>query len=328
VQHSPTQPLAAYLDTWLQLQRSQLQPSTWVSYRSNIECYLKPGLGDVALGELTPRELSTFYAQLQLHGRQRGAGPLSLRTVQYCHGVLHKALADAVRLEIVPRNVAHNATLPRIDLRGDGMREIRCWNAQQLRRFLAHTAGSPLQPLWHLAAATGMRRGELLGLRWDDVDLSTATLTVRRALSVINDDVRLKQPKTSRCRTLRIDPQTAEVLARVQREQRRHRDRAAGWRNDWNLVFTHLDGQHLDPRRISYLFRIAVRDAPVPPIRLHDLRHTHATLLLQAEVPAKVVSERLGHAQITLTLDIYAHVLPAMDADAADRFAAAVFPDG
>jgi len=176
-----------------------------------------------------------------------------------------------------------------------------------------------------LAAATGMRRGEVLGLRWEDVDLANRSLTVRRALSVVQGHAMLKQPKTSRCRTLRLDGITIAVLEQRGRAQERDRADAVEWRDHWNLVFTHTDGRHLDPVRVTHAFRRAVLDAPVPRVRLHDLRHTHATLLLQAGVPVKVVSERLGHAQISLTLDIYAHVLPAMDADAADRFAAAVF---
>jgi integrase len=316
-----------YLREWLQLQRSQLQPSTLESYRSNVERYLVPALGDVPLDQLTAAQLSAFYSRLQHSGRHRSGQPLSLRTVQYCHGVIHKALGDAVRHELLARNVAMNATLPKVDLRGDRVAEIHAWTAEELRRFLDHTRATPRQSLWHLAAATGMRRGELLGLRWDDVDLAGRTLSVRRSLSVIKHDARLKQPKTSRCRTLRVDAATTAVIEARRREQDEHRTNAAAWRNEWNLVFTETDGRHLDPMRITHEFRLAARDAPVPRIRLHDLRHTHATLLLQAGVPVKVVSERLGHATISLTLDIYAHVLPAMDADAADRFAATVFGD-
>jgi integrase len=175
--------LAAYLAQWLQQQRSQLQPSTWESYRSNVERYLVPALGEVALGELSAAQLSAFYAKLQRDGGQRSGRPLALRTVQFCHGVLHKALADAVRFELVDRNVAVNADLPRVDLRGDGVRELRAW-----------TAGMPLHDLWHVAVATGMRRGELLGLRWDDVDLDSRALSVRRALSVVKGQARLKEP--------------------------------------------------------------------------------------------------------------------------------------
>ena len=286
--------------------------------------YLVPAFAETRLPDLTAAQLSTFYASLQQSVGIRGR-PLALRTIQYCHGVIHKALNDAVRLELLPRNVAMNATLPRVDLRGDGVKEIRAWTAEELRGFLDHTTGSPHHPLWMVAAATGLRRGELLGLRWDDVDLDGRSMTVRRALSVIKGNAQLKQPKTSRCRTLRLDAVTLHVLKRRRADQQRDRSAADTWHNDWNLVFTDAIGRYLLPMRITHAFRVAVRTAPAPRIRLHDLRHTHATLLLQAGVPVKVVSERLGHAQISLTLDIYAHVLPAMDADAADRFAAAVF---
>ncbi len=195
------QTVGQYLTDWLQLQRSQLQPSTLESYRSNVERYLVPALGDVLLDQLTAAQLSAFYARLQHSGGYRSGQPLTLRTVQYCHGVIHKALGDAVRHELLARNVAMNATLPKVDLRGDGVAEIHAWTAEELRRFLDHTRATPRHPLWHLAAATGMRRGELLGLRWDDVDLAGRALSVRRALSVIKHDARLKQPKTSRCRT-------------------------------------------------------------------------------------------------------------------------------
>lgn len=315
-----------YLTEWLQLQRSQLQASSWVSYRTYVVHYLVPAFADVPLADLTSAQLSTFYASLQQGVGFRGR-PLALRTIQYIHGVIHKALADAVRLEILPRNVAANATLPRIDIRGDGVKEISCWSVEELRRFLDHTKGSDHHPLWMVAAATGLRRGELLGLRWDDVNLPGRSLTVRRALSVVKGHAQLKQPKTSRCRTLRLDAVTTTVLENRRAEQQRDQAAAEQWHNDWNLVFTDHDGRYLDPMRVTTAFRAAVRDAPVPRRRLHDLRHTHATLLLQAGVPVKVVSERLGHAQISLTLDIYAHVLPAMDADAADRFAAPVFGD-
>ena len=128
------QTVGEYLNQWLQLQRSQLQPSTWESYRTYVVHYLAPSFADAPLADLTATQLSTFYASLQ-----QGVGvrvrPLALRTIQYCHGVIHKALADAVRLEILPRNVAANAILPRIDIRGDGVKEVSCWSAEELRRF-------------------------------------------------------------------------------------------------------------------------------------------------------------------------------------------------
>ena len=247
-----------YLSEWLQLQRSQLQPSTWQSYRTYVVHYLAPAFADTELGERTPAHLSTFYASLQQTVGIRGR-PLALRTIQYCHGVIHEALNDAM-----------NATLPRVDLRGDGVKEIRAWTAEELRRFLDSTTGSDQHPLWMVAAATGVRRGELLGLRWDDVDLPNQSLTVRRALSVVKGHAQLKQPKTSRCRTLRLDEVTTRVLEQQRRTQERHRAAAGHWDNAWNLVFTNGQGSHLDPMRITHAFRVAVRDAPVPRIRLHD----------------------------------------------------------
>ena len=269
-----------YLASWLELQRSQLQPSTWESYRSNVDRYLRPGLGHLPLDSVTAAQLSAFYARLQQCGGRRGQDrALSLRTVQFCHAVMHKALKDAVRHEILTRNVAVNATLPKLDLRGDDVRELRAWTADELRTFLAHTDGSPLHDLWLLAATTGLRRGELLGLRWEDVDLNGHTLAVRRALSVVKGQARLKQPKTSRCRTLRLDAVTVRMLERRRRDTDRQAATHPDWRNTWNLVFTEPHGGYIHPDRITHGFRVAVRNAPVPRIRLHDLRHSHATLL-------------------------------------------------
>lgn len=201
------------------------------------------------------------------------------------------------------------------------MREVRSWSADELRAFLDFTADTPLGLVWRLAAATGLRRGEFLGLRWCDVDLDRRTITVRRALTVVDGVARLKRPKTSRTRTLTIDRVTAEALAA-------HRQAAAVHAGDpeWDLVFTE-DGRHVDPMRVTLEFRRAVRASGLPTLHLHSLRHTHASLLLAKGVPIKVVSERLGHATVALTLDIYAHVLPAQDGAAADVFGELLDPD-
>ena len=204
------------------------------------------------------------------------------------------------------------------------MKEIRAWTAEELRRFLDHTRGTTHHPLWVVAATTGLRRGEVLGLRWDDVDLDQGSMTVRRALSVVRGHARLKQPKTSRCRTLRLDAVTTSVLQERRRDERRDEQDAQAWQNEWNLVFTDDRGHHLDPARITHAFRVAVRDAPVPRSRMHDLRHPrHAAAAGRRTGQGRQRAPRPRTDQ--LTLDIYAHVLPAMDADAADRFVAVVF---
>jgi integrase len=321
--------LADYLEQWVALQATQLQPSTWLSYQGNVRRYLAPALGHLRLTELSAAHLNPFYLQLLQAGGYRGK-PLALRTVRYCHGVLHKALEDARKIGLVDENVSDKATLPRYDPRqpSGGAREIRAWTAEQLRAFLAHAGDDPLAPLWVLAASTGLRRGEMLGLAWRDVDLDRCVVHVRHALTVVRGHARLKAPKNSRARVVSIDGRTAEALRR-RRDAQQAEQRAAGpcWRNEWDLVFTGPAGHPVLPDAVTRAFRALAGAAPVPRIRLHDLRHTHATLLLQAGVPIKVVSERLGHATVMLTMDIYAHVLPAMDTDAVARFEAHVYGD-
>ena len=313
----------SYLREWLELQRTQLQPSTLRSYRLAVENYLGPRIGHVTLDELDPPTLTRLYGDLLVRGGLHGK-PLSLKSVRYVHSVLHKALEDARRAGLVARNVSDDAVLPRVDPRTGETDERRhqTWTAAQLRTFLAAVEHHPHRWLWHVAAGTGMRRGELLGLTWEHVDLRQGVLRVRQALTAANGETRLKATKTGRPRTLHLDQHTSDAL----REQRRHQEdlreaARTGWGNPWDLVFTTRVGGPVHPSIVTREFAHAVQVLPVPRIRLHDLRHTHATLLLEAGVPVKVVSERLGHASIQLTLDTYAHVLPSMDSDAAERFA-------
>ena len=310
--------VAAWFEEWIAGQRSQLAAATWRGYRGALDRYLLPALGDLALAELHARHLNALYQRMTVEPGVRGR-PLGLASVRYVHAVAHKALRDAARLDLILANPADKATVPKRAQSGAGPREVASWTAEELRAFLRFAAGDPLAALWHLAAATGMRRGELLGLRWSDVELARRTLTVRRALSVVDGSAELKTPKGGRTRTLRIDEVTAGVLAT------HHQQPASVQRHGaWDLVFTDGNGGHLDPLAVTGAFRKLVRRSGLPALSLHGLRHTHATLCLGSGVPVKVVSERLGHTQISLTLDVYAHVLPAMDADAAERFAAAV----
>ncbi|HVM14201.1 MAG TPA: tyrosine-type recombinase/integrase [Egibacteraceae bacterium] len=314
--------LAAYLDDWLERQATQLQPSTWRSYRGFVSRYLLRDLGSVALAELERPAVEQFYANLFRRGGRQGQR-LSRRTVAYTHSILHKALADAVRDGLLATNPCRRAVLPKVDHASDGqVTEIAAWDAGQLRTFVAATTEHRHRDLFVVAAFTGLRRGELCGLRWCDIDLDRQLLHVQRSLTIIDRRVLLKEPKTYRTRRLHIDDTAGAALARQRAWQEQRRAEAgAAWRNELDLVFTAAGGRPLVPDSLTRTFRQAVAGLPLPRIRLHDLRHTHATLMLQAGVPVQVVSQRLGHASVHLTMEIYAHVLPAMDAEAADRFA-------
>ena len=219
------------------------------------------------------------------------------------------------------RNPADLADPPRVAAHGH---ERRTWSAEQLAAFLTSQHDDRHYALWHTLAMTGMRRGEALGLRWQDVDLEAGRLSVRRAPVPCGREVLVSEPKTA-CgrRVVALDPETVAVLKdQAARQLKEQQD--AGW-TETGLVFTCEDGAALHPEIVSRLFRKAVKESMLPVIRLHDLRHTHATLALRAGIHPKVVSERLGHATVSITLDTYSHAIPAMQEEAAAMIAGLVF---
>jgi integrase len=261
--------LDEYLDEWFSLQRTRLEPTSLSGYQLMARYYLRPRLGPRPIRSLTTRELDLHYVQL-LEGGGRGGRPLSRRTVAYAHAVLRKALADAMTAGLLQENVADGATVPRIDPDRDALPDrVRTWDAGQVRRFLEATVDDELHDLWRVALGTGMRRGELLGLRWEDVDLEIPQLRVASALTCVDGRVRLKATKTRRPRTLYLDDDTATAIARQPR-----RDGAP-----YPLVFSRPDGSPLLPQAVTDRWRAQWPGLDLPRIRLHDLRHTHATLL-------------------------------------------------
>ena len=308
--------LGEYLDQWMVQQRLRLQPRTWDAYRLTVDAYIAPTLAEISLDALGPAAIEQLYGELLAHGG-RGDRPLSLATIRHVHAVVNKALADAVRMDLLVSNPADRVTLPRRDLRGDAPATVQAWTAEEARGFLRRTRDDVHASLWAVALGTGMRRGELLGLRWRDVALDDRLITVTGSLTEHRGQLHRKTTKTNRVRRLSIDGHTSAALER----ERRAYSPTTLPAELGDLVFTDDAGGPLSPQRTTHRFRRLVRRLDdVPTIRLHALRHTHATLLLQAGVPIKVVSERLGHAAIAMTLDVYAHVLPAMDREAAERF--------
>jgi len=312
------------LKEWLPAVKATIRPSTYNSYLQHVECHICPHIGSVRLEKLSGARINSLYGELAQTGRKDGKSGLSPQTIHHVHTCLHKACRDAVRWGRLARNPLDAADPPR--QKGDGTREMQTWSAEQLKAFLGAVKDERLHALWHLIALTGMRRGEALGLRWSDVDLEAARLSVRRALIPINREVVVSEPKTAKGRRqIALDPETVEVL---KAQAARQLEEQNEWDEAWvetGLVFTAENGAALDPESVSRYFRLAVKKALLPQIRLHDLRHTHATLALQAGIHPKVVSERLGHATVSITLDTYSHAIPAMQEEAAALIAGLVF---
>lgn len=312
------------LERWLPTKRAQLRPSSYSSYRRNIEIHVIPHLGHTPLQRLTPEDLDTLYATLLRDGRKNGDGGLSPKTVRYIHSIIRKALADAARKGTVARNVAALADPPK--LTAGPRRQMTVWTAGQLRGFLEHIEDHDLYPAFYLAANTGMRRGEVLGLRWEHVNLDAARLVVTQAVLSVEYETSVADVKTANSRrAIDLDARTVTVLRAWRKRQLEQLILAGRGAGATGFVFARTDGGPLHPDFFSQTFERLVGRTDLPRIRLHDLRHTHASILLQAGTPVKVVSERLGHASPAFTLNVYQHVLPGMQSDAAEAFGAAVF---
>ena len=297
--------------------------STANSYDRSILLSINPKIGFIPLQRLQPEDLDELYVRLLTDGKRNGTGGgLSAKSVRNVHATLQSALSDAARKGTVVRNVADTADPPSISRSG---RSISVWTGDQLRCFLDTMADHELYPLYLLAATTGMRRGEIAGLLWHNVDLEAARLTINQQIvsvqyELIESD--LKTP-TSR-RNIDLAPRTVAELRRHRLRQLEER-MATGQRGDDGYVFAKPDGSPIHPDLISQTFERAVAKLDTPRIRLHDLRHTHATILLQQNVHPKVVSERLGHSSVAFTMTVYQHVMPGLQAQAASAFEAAVF---
>ena len=310
-----------FLVGWMEGERSRLRPTTWRSYGIAVE-RVRSHLGRYTLQSLTPMQIEKFYAGLLTTGA-RGGGPLSAKTVRNTHVVFRKALSDAERLGLVVRNVASSARAP-VSTRPDYV----TWSSDELREFFGAVRHDRLFAAYALLATTGMRRGEVLGLRWGDIDFDGLQLAVSQTLTTVGyNTIAIGPPKTAKSRRhIFLDAQTVEVLREHRKRQRQER-LALGpeWDTSSDLVFRDEIGGSIHPDWFSRRFDLIVRSMDVPRIRLHDLRHTYATLALKAGVHPKVVSERLGHATTGITLDLYSHVVPSIAREAADVVASRIY---
>jgi integrase len=301
--------VAEYLVQWEETLAETVRPPTARRYKDLLQKHAVPTIGGIKLIKLTPLDIQRLYAN-------RLAAGLSPATVNLLHNVLHRALKQAVRWGIVNRNVTELAVAPR-----RAEQEMRSWDAAQVARFFAVADEDEYAALWRLAILGGLRRGELLGLKWEDVDLRRGTLHVQRTYSRLADSGWGEgPPKTRSSRRVIALPQSVLDALRLHRtKQLELRLQLAATYQDRGFVFTTFEGRPVHVNSLMYKFGALTQKAGVAPIRFHDLRHTSATLSLADGMHPKIVQERLGHSSIAMTLDRYSHATLEMQRQAAER---------
>jgi integrase len=322
--------VSAWLDKWITGHEVELKPSTAASYRAQIERNLKPAVGHERLQSLSPSGLSVVWRTMFEKGGHDGK-PLSVRTVQYARSVLRRAINDAVVERAIEVNPVVGSKCPK----ADGKPKHTTWTGEQVKVFLDHMGDDRWAPLWHLATATGMRRGEL-ALRWVDVDLDGAVVSVERSTTQVGRDRITTTPKNHERRKIGIDEQTVAALRSWRKAQAAERlSWGPAYVDEEGLVFTWENGSPVLPDYLTKVW-IKVQRAvgerlvkaelePLPRLTLHELRHSHATILLRAGVPVHIVAKRLGHKDPSVTLNVYADAIPDDDTSAVDVFAKAVW---
>ncbi len=307
-----------YLEQWLQSYvNSNVGPRTRERYVEIVHAHLIPALGSIPLIALRSKHIQTYYGKALESGRRDGNGGLSAQTVQHHHRVLYEALKHAVKHDILIRNIAEAVDPPRPE-----HKEMVTLAPEQVNKLLDAVRDTPYYNLFYIAIYTGLRRSELLALRWSHIDLDLATLSVVETLHQLhNREFVFGQPKSKKGRRLVALPPSLAILL-MEHKQKQELDRMMLGKlllpND--LVFSNPDGSPLQPDGITKAFTRIVRSIGLHGVRFHDLRHTHATLMLWQGIHPKIVSERLGHSSIAITLDTYSHVLPGLQEAAAQRF--------
>lgn len=311
--------VGTFLDRWLcDYAKTNVSPRTYEGYEHIIVRHLIPALGAIQLTKLAPAQIQRYYANKLASGRLNGKGGLSPRTVHHHHVTLHDALQSGVKWGLLGRNPADAVDAPKFE-RG----EMKTLDDEGVRGFLAAVRETQWYPMAYLALFTGLRRSEVLALRWGDVDLDLARVYVNRAVHRLRTgEIIFRTTKSAKSRRVVALPPSAALMLREHRDaELRRRELVDGATlDDQQLVFARIDGSPIPPDSFSQAWsRLASRHG-FRGVRLHDARHTHATLLLKQDVHPKIVQERLGHSTIATTLDIYSHVVPGLQDAAAQAF--------
>jgi integrase len=311
--------VSAYLDHWLDHMKAQVSPRSHERYAEITRKNIAPLLGSVPLTKLKPAQISAAYAKALTCGRRDGKGGLSPRTIRHIHRVLKQALGQAMLWQLLIRNPCDAVDPPKVERAA-----MTTYDLRQTGELIEAMRGTRLFVPTLLAVLLGMRRGEIVALRWKNVDLDAGQLAIIESAEQMNNTVRLKSPKNDRSRTVAL-------AATIVDELRAHRLRQAeallrlGVRaSDDSFVCAHEDGRMLPPTWVTQEWVRLIRKTRLPTYRFHDLRHAHATHLLTSGAHPKIASERLGHSNISITLDLYSHVMPGMQEDAAAKVDAAL----
>lgn len=300
--------VADYLRRWLRdYAKISVRTRTYESYSEVVNKHLVSEIGHLELAKLQPLHLQKLYADKLSTG-------LSARTVRYIHAILHRALGQAVRWQILHRSVADAVELPRVE-----RKEMQTLDLEGVAKLLNAAAEDRLYALYLMAVTTGMRQGELLGLRWQDVDLAAGTVMIRQTLQWLDDGPVFQEPKTPKSRrVVQISAEVISALGRHKEYQAKEKEFFQDEYRDLDLVFSQRKGGPINKNNLlNRSFKPLLKRAGLPAIRFHDLRHTSATLALGAGIHPKIVQERLGHATIAMTLDTYSHVMPTLQKEAA-----------
>lgn len=313
--------VSGYLVQWLETYaKLNVSAKTFERYEIIVRKHLIPAMGLHPLAKLRPLHIQQYYAEALQSGRKNGKGGLSAQTVLHHHRVLREALQQGIRWQLISRNPADATEAPR-----PSRQERRTLDADQAAKLIEATKGKRIYIPVLLAITTGMRRGEILALRWEDVDFRAMTLAVRQSVSQTKAGLSFKQPKTPKGRRVVALPSLAvEALRRHRAEQAQERLLLGPAYGEGNLVCARGDGSPWAPDSFTVAFKAFVRGSGLLRVRFHDLRHSHATELLRQGIHPKVVSERLGHSSVGFTLDVYSHVLPDIQQDAASKFDTAI----
>jgi integrase len=304
--------LAAFLNHWLDHIKAQVSPRTHERYGEIVRKNIIPGLGAILLNKLRPAQISAAYSEALVSGRRDGKGGLAPTTVVYMHRLLKQALGQAVRWELLSRNAADAVDPPKVE-RGS----LTTYDMTQTVELLEALRGARLRLPVLLGVMCGLRRGEIVALRWCHIDLAAGKISVMESAEQTASGVRYKPPKSGRSRTVALSAMVISELRRHRLAQAEELLHLGARQSDATFVYTRQDGEPMQPRSLSQMWS-TIRTT-LPRIRFHDLRHAHATHMLGAGVHPKVASERLGHSRVGITLDLYSHVLPGMQEDAAAR---------